>query len=50
VRNAELKEILVGVIVSTLADEALIDDLLAEELDQVIGSFGRELWRFRWGV
>ena len=41
---------LVGTIVFPLADEALISDTLAEELETVVGSFGRGLWRFRWGV
>ncbi|MGC9148187.1 MAG: hypothetical protein ACP5GI_01915 [Sulfolobales archaeon] len=44
------KEVLVGTIVFPLADEALISDTLAEELETAVGSFGRGLWRFRWGV
>jgi hypothetical protein len=42
--------VLVGTIVFPLADEALISDTLAEELEIVVVSFGRGLWRFRWGV
>jgi len=34
--------------VSPLADEPLISDLLADELEIAVESFGRGLWRFRW--
>jgi len=32
----------------TVADELLISDMLAEELEIAVESFGRGLWRFRW--
>lgn len=38
----------VDMVVSPLADEPLISDALAEELEIAVESFGRGLWRFRW--
>ncbi len=46
--DAESKEVEVDVIVSPLGDEPLISDMLAEEFEIVVESFGRGLWRFRW--
>ena len=46
--DAESREVLADVIVSPLADEPLISDMLAEELEIAVESFGRGLWRFRW--
>ena len=42
------KEVEVDIIVSPLAEEPLISDMLAEELEIAVESFGRGLWRFRW--
>ncbi len=42
------KEVVVDVIVSPIADESLISDMLAEELEIAVESFGKGLWRFRW--
>jgi len=39
---------LTDVIVSPTADEPLISDMLTEELEIAVESFGRGLWRFRW--
>ena len=46
--DVESKEVEVDIIVSPLAEEPLISDMLAEELEIAIESFGRGLWRFRW--
>ncbi len=46
--DTESKEVLVDIIVSPLASEPLISDMLAEELEIAVESFGRGLWRFRW--
>ena len=45
--DAESREVLTDLLVSPLADEPLISDMLAEELEIVVESFGRGLWRFR---
>lgn len=45
--DAESKEVLTDILVSPLADEPLISDMLAEELEIAVESFGRGLWRFR---
>ncbi len=45
--DAESREVLVDVLVSPLADEPLISDLLADELEIIVESFGKGLWRFR---
>ncbi|MEM4727697.1 MAG: hypothetical protein QXD04_05540 [Candidatus Bathyarchaeia archaeon] len=42
------KEALVDIVVSHLADEPLINDKLADELEIAVESFGRGLWRFSW--
>ena len=42
------KEVEVDIVVSPIADEPLIGDMLAEELEIAVESFGRGLWRFRW--
>ncbi|RLF23835.1 MAG: hypothetical protein DRN15_04940 [Thermoprotei archaeon] len=47
-QDVESKEVLTDIIVSPLADECLISDMLAEELEIAVESFGRGLWRFRW--
>ena len=46
--DAESREVVADVVVSPLADEPLISDMLAEELEIAVESFGRGLWRFRW--
>ena len=46
--DMESKEVLVDIIVSPLANEPLISDALAEELEIAVESFGKGLWRFRW--
>jgi hypothetical protein len=46
--DVESREILTDVVVSPIADEPLISDMLAEELEIAVESFGRGLWRFRW--
>jgi hypothetical protein len=44
----ESREVDADIVVSPLADEPLISDALAEELEIAVESFGRGLWRFRW--
>ncbi len=46
--DVESKNVLSDIVVSPLADEPLINDMLAEELEIAVESFGRGLWRFRW--
>lgn len=46
--DAESRDVLTDIVVSPLADEPLINDMLAEELEIAVESFGRGLWRFRW--
>lgn len=46
--DVESKNVLTDIVVSPLADEPLINDMLAEELEIAVESFGRGLWRFRW--
>lgn len=46
--GVESREVQVDLLVSPLADEPLISDLLAEELEIAVEAFGRGLWRFRW--
>ncbi len=46
--DAESKEVLTDIVVSPIATEPLINDMLAEELEIAVESFGRGLWRFRW--
>ncbi|GAB6945885.1 hypothetical protein JCM16161A_18310 [Vulcanisaeta sp. JCM 16161] len=46
-RDAESREVIMDVLVSPLADEPLISDLLADELRITVESFGKGLWRFR---
>jgi hypothetical protein len=47
--DAGSREVLTDIIISPIADEPLISDMLAEELEIVVEFFGRGLWRFRWG-
>ncbi|MCD6537137.1 hypothetical protein J7L18_00780 [Candidatus Bathyarchaeota archaeon] len=46
--SAESREATADIIVSPLADEPLINDKLADELEIAVESFGRGLWRFSW--
>ena len=46
--DIESKEVEADVVISPLANEPLISDVLAEELEIAVESFGRGLWRFRW--
>jgi len=46
--GATSKEVEVDVVVSPLADEPLISDVLAGELEIAVEDFARGLWRFRW--
>jgi hypothetical protein len=46
--DVESKDVLTDIIISPIADESLISDMLAEELEIAVESFGRGLWRFRW--
>lgn len=42
------KEVIVDIVVSPLADEPFISDILAGELEIAVEDFARGLWRFRW--
>lgn len=42
------REVLCDIVISPLATEGLISDLLAGELEIDVEDFGRGLWRFRW--
>ncbi|MGB9729581.1 MAG: hypothetical protein ACP5GU_07450 [Thermoprotei archaeon] len=42
------RKVKADVIISPLADESLINDKLADELEIAVESFGKGLWRFRW--
>lgn len=46
--DAESRGVDADIVISPLADEPLISDMLAEELEIAVESFGRGLWRFRW--
>ena len=46
--DATSKSVTTDIVVSPLADEPLINDMLAEEFELVVESFGKGLWRFRW--
>ena len=46
--DAESREVVVDIVVSPISTEPLISDMLAEELEIAVESFGRGLWRFRW--
>ena len=42
------REVEIDIVISPIADEPLISDALAEELEIAVESFGKGLWRFRW--
>ncbi len=46
--DVESKTVRVDVVVSPLADEPLISDVLAGELELAVEDFAKGLWRFRW--
>lgn len=46
--DAESREVLTDIVVAPTANEPLISDMLAEELEIAVEAFGRGLWRFRW--
>jgi len=46
--STESRETTADIIVSPLADEPLINDKLADELEIAVESFGKGLWRFSW--
>ena len=45
--DVESREVLTDIVVSPIGDEPLISDMLAEELEIAVESFGKGLWRFR---
>ena len=42
------REVDVDIVISPLADEPLISDILAGELEIAVEDFAKGLWRFRW--
>ena len=42
------KEVKADIVISPLADEPLISDILAGELEIAVEDFAKGLWRFRW--
>ncbi len=46
--DASSKEVDADAVISPLADEALISDVLAGELEIAVEDFAKGLWRFRW--
>jgi len=48
VEDVVSKEAVADIVVSLLADEPLINDKLADELEIAVEAFGRGLWRFSW--
>lgn len=46
--DVEPREVLTDLVVAPTVWEPLISDMLAEELEIAVESFGRGLWRFRW--
>ena len=47
-KDVESKIVRVDIVVSPLADEPLISDVLAGELELAVEDFAKGLWRFRW--
>jgi hypothetical protein len=43
-----LKEVLVDIIVIPTVREALINDMLIDELEIAVKSFSKGIWRFKW--
>ena len=46
--DAKSKNVKVDIVISPLADEPLISDILAGELEIAVEDFAKGLWRFRW--
>mgnify|MGYP001773086995 CR=1 FL=1 len=46
--DAESKNVPVDLVISPLADEPLISDVLAGRLEIAVEDFAEGLWRFRW--
>jgi len=46
--DVESKKVGVDIVISPLASEPLISDVLAGELEIAVEDFARGLWRFRW--
>lgn len=46
--DASSREVTVDIVVSPLADEPLISDMLAGDLEIAVEDFAKGLWRFRW--
>jgi len=46
--DAQSREVEVDLVISPLADEPLISDVLADELEIAIEGFAEGLWRFKW--
>lgn len=46
--DATSKEVRIDVVISPTADEPLISDMLAGELEIAVEDFAKGLWRFRW--
>jgi len=46
--DVESREVQADIVISPIADEPLISDAPAEELEIAVESFGKGLWRFRW--
>jgi len=46
--DASSKRVEVDIVISPLADEPLISDMLAGELEIAVEDFAKGLWRFRW--
>jgi hypothetical protein len=46
--DSESKEVLTDIVISLLADEPLISDMLAGALEIAVEDFAEGLWRFRW--
>lgn len=42
------REVRVDIVISPIADEPLISDMLAGELEIAVEDFAKGLWRFRW--
>lgn len=47
-KDVESKEVTIDIAISPLADEALISDILAGELEIAVEDFAKGYWRFRW--
>lgn len=48
VEDVKAPEVLADIVISPIADEVLISDKMASELQIALEDVGRGLWRFRW--